>query len=339
MSRVMLVVPEFSEGGVERHVLNLANGLCGLGCWVTVVSAGGALASGLSGAVRRIELPVHKKNLLSIVSCARRLSEEAVGGGIQIVHAHSRVPAWIGWLVRRFTGIKLVCTAHSRYSLNWGLWPLRRADGVICVSRAVRDHLYDWLPGRNAVDVIHNPAPDRVIPWVGSGGRVKRLLYLGRLTPKKGPMVLIEALGSVGGDGWILDVVGDGPYSPELQGRSRALGIGDRVIFHGHRDDAAEWISRCDLFLFPSLDEGMGLSLSEALLAGAPVLASNLAAVREITNCRGLIAPGEKSAWASRIEDFLWQPPEDGGLEITVKLPSGREMAEMVLNFYNGLLS
>ena len=339
MSRVMLILPELSEGGVERHVVSLSNELRALGCWVTVVSAGGQLTAELAEGVGHIEMPAHRKNPLSIVSCARKLADAAVVGGIQIIHAHSRVPAWIGLLMRKFTGIKLACTAHARYSLNYALLPIRKSDGVICVSRSVRDHLYGWLPMRSSVEVIYNPRPDKTEPWTGSSYPVKRLLYLGRLTPKKGPMVLIDALGTIGGTGWVLDVVGDGPLLNDLMRRAGDLGIADKVFFHGRRGDAEKWISRCDLFLFPSFDEGMSLSLIEALAAGAPTLASDISAVREITNGLDLIKPGDSAAWAARIEDYLWRPDGFVGLEMTVKLPSRREMAEMVLNFYEGLLS
>jgi glycosyltransferase involved in cell wall biosynthesis len=339
MSRVMLILPELSEGGVERHVVSLSRELCALGCWVTVVSAGGELVGELAEGVTHIEMPVHRKNLLTIVSCARKLADVAVRGGIQIIHAHSRVPGWIALLVKKLTGIKLVYTAHARYSLNYALLPVRASDGVICVSRSVRDHLYNWLPMRSFVEVIYNPAPDDVIPWTGSDYPVKRLLYLGRLTPKKGPMVLIEALGMIGGPDWVLDVVGEGSMLNDLMSRAGDLGIADRVFFRGRRDNAAEWISRCDLFLFPSFDEGMSLALIEALSAGAPSLASNIPSVREMTNGFGLIEPGDSAAWAARIKDGLLHPARAYGLEIAVSLPSLREMAETVLNFYEGLLS
>ncbi|MDR1482288.1 MAG: glycosyltransferase family 4 protein, partial [Synergistaceae bacterium] len=322
MSRVMLILPELSEGGVERHVVSLSRELSALGCWVTVVSAGGGLVNELADGVKHIEMPVHRKNLLTIASCARKLADIAVRGGIQIIHAHSRVPAWIALMVKKLSGIKLVYTAHARYSLNYALLPLRSSDGVICVSRAVRDHLYNWLPMRSFVEVIYNPAPDDTVSWTGSDYPVKRLLYLGRLTPKKGPMTIIEALGMIGGTDWILDVVGEGSMLNDLMRRANDLGIADKVFFRGRRDDSAKWMSRCDLFLFPSFDEGMSLALIEALTTGAPSLASDIPSVREMTNGFGLIKPGDSEAWATRVKNFLLYPESADGLELAVKLPS-----------------
>ena len=345
----MLVLPELAEGGVERHVLTLARGLAELGFGLLVVSAGGPLASELPQGVRHVEMPVDRKTPLTGVSCARKLAALAVGEDVALIHAHSRVPAWIALLARNMAGLngpKFVFTAHARYSLNYGLLPLRYADGVICVSRAVRDYLAQWLPkppGRAPVEVIYNALPEDVVPWTGSGGDCRHLLYLGRLTPKKGPMTLVEAVSRLGAGGWMLDIVGDGPMRGELKGRVAALGLEDRVLFHGHSDAAVRWVSRCDLFLFPSQDEGMGLSLVEALAAGAPALASDIPAVRELVageggaSPAGLLPPGDVDAWADAIRGFL-----DGSfrpaLKCGIDIPSAREMASQTARLYVKLL-
>jgi glycosyltransferase involved in cell wall biosynthesis len=337
---VMLVLPELEEGGVERHVLSLAGGLSSLGHCVIVVSFGGKLVSRLPECVRHVAMPVHKKNLFTGLACAMRLAKLVKRHSVDVVHAHSRVPAWICCFVKQFSGVKFVCTAHARYSLNYGLRPFRAADGVICVSEAVREYMSDWLP-QGAVRVIYNSLPGEVVPWAGSGDGVKRLLYIGRLTPKKGAMILIEALAKLGVGGWTLDVVGSGPMESEMKSRAVELGLGDRVIFHGYRDDAARWLSRCDLFLFPSLDEGMGLAFAEALSAGAPVIASDLSSVRELVTSGGvgrdsLAPPGDVVAWRNAIARFL-----DVGyvapLSLAVKLPTASEMAAETVSFYDDI--
>ena len=337
MDKIMLVLPELELGGVEKHVLTLARGVARRGCSVIVVSSGGGLVSQLPDSVRHITMPVHKKNPASGLICAARLAALVRSEGITIIHAHSRVPAWIALFARLLSGVPFVYTAHARYSLNNGLWPLRRADGVICVSEAVRSHIKDWLPERAPVEVIYNSMPENVIPWRGGGASAKRLLYLGRLTPKKGPKLLLDALSKVGSLAWTLDIVGDGPMKEELILLSGEYGFDGRVFFHGHRDDPAEWIARCDLFVFPSFDEGMPLSLAEALASGAPVMASDIAAFRELTDGLGLLPPGDIDAWAEALESYL-----DGtasfALKSVVKLPTADEMAETTELFYKKAL-
>ena len=341
--KVMLVLPELAEGGVERHVLTLARGLCELGFGLLVVSAGGPLVSELPQGVRHVEMPVDRKTPLTGVPCARKLAALAVSEDIELIHAHSRVPAWIALLARNMAGLKFVFTAHARYSLNYGLLPLRYADGAICVSQTVRDHLAQWLPKNVPVEVICNALPESVVPWTGSGDERRHLLYLGRLTPKKGPMTLVDAVSRTGADNWVLDIVGDGPMRGELEERVSELDLEDRVIFHGHSDVAARWISKCDLFLFPSQDEGMGLSLAEALAAGAPALASDIPAVRELVASEGgapsagLLPPGDADAWASAIRGFLddtFRP----GLKCGIDIPTAQGMASQTSSLYVKLL-
>ncbi len=341
----MQILPELDEGGVERHVLSLSNGLCAHGHEVVVVSAGGRHVADLTPGVRHIALPVHRKNLFSGVVCASRLASFARRERVNLMHAHSRVPAWIALFARGLCGIPFVVTAHARYSLNVGLRPLKKSDGAICVSRSVRDYLADWLPCGKPVQVIYNAGPEKIIPWEGgSGEEHKRLLYLGRLTSKKGIGALIEALAKVASAHWTLDVVGDGPMRGELEERVRSSGIEGRVFFHGHSDDPAGWIARSDLFLFPSLDEGMGLSLAEALYAGAPVLASDLPAVRELTcleeknptPCEALLPAGDERAWTCALDRFL-RGEALSPLSLATKLPTSDELAELTEKFYKNL--
>jgi glycosyltransferase involved in cell wall biosynthesis len=130
---------------------------------------------------------------------------------------------------------------------------------------------------------------------------------LGRLTRKKGLQVVLKTLGDFRQKDWILDVVGDGPFRPDLENMSLGLGIAGKVRFHGFRDDTEEWMKRCDCFLFPSLDEGMGLTLMQAVSMGVPTLASDLPPVRELTTDGGqsLVPAGDKKAWKHRIGDVL----------------------------------
>lgn len=336
---VMLLVPALEEGGVERHVVSLASGLSKDGHAVWVVSSGGAMAERLPKGVRHVTMPVHRKNPLAGMRCALRIARLARAHDIRTLHAHSRVPAWICLLARPLSGARFVFTAHARYSLNLGLWPLSRADGVICVSGAVKEHLAGRLPRSAPVEVIYNALTDDVPPWKGgtpSGEGARRLLYLGRLAPKKGPMVLLEALALLrraGETGWRLDVVGEGPMRGELERRAGETDLSGMVRFHGHSDEGGKWMARCDLFCFPSLDEGMGLALLEALASGVPTLASKLPAVQEIVSGTGLLPPGDARAWAEAIGRYLRKEAVPK-LAPSITLPSPNEMARAVERFY-----
>jgi glycosyltransferase involved in cell wall biosynthesis len=235
------------------------------------------------------------------------------------------------------THIPFVCTAHSRYSLNYGLLPYRQTCGVVCVSETVQDYLSSWLPPNAPVRVIHNALPRQSKPWRG-GNEKKRLLYLGRLTEKKGPMFLIESLAEVSQKNWVLDVVGDGPLRGELEARAETLGLREHISFHGYRNDAASWIASCDLFLFPSKDEGMGLSLVEALASGAPALSSDLPAVREIAYGDGMLPSDDKAAWRDAIERVISGATRPT-LALKISLPDETEMARRTTALYREVLA
>jgi glycosyltransferase involved in cell wall biosynthesis len=154
--------------------------------------------------------------------------------------------------------------------------------------------------------VVYNGLLPTGLKWQGSlKDNPFKFLFVGRLSPKKGLQVALKALSDVRGE-WILDVVGDGPMRAELELLSRKLNLDDKVCFWGFRDDADEWLARCSCFLFPSLEEGMGMTLMRAMQMGVPVLASDLPPVRELClNPETLLTPGDEESWRKGIEDML----------------------------------
>ena len=335
--KVIMLLPEFEEGGVERHVLWLSTCLEEEGHEVLLATAGGKLESSLPPGVRVLRLPVHRKNPLAAFYSAVRLAALARHENADLFHAHSRVPAWIARWAGAFSGKPWIVTAHDRYRRNAAIAPFRRADGAICVSEAVRTHLEGFLPDRNVV--IKNGIPDPPARWrPREGGPGGRLLFVGRLTKRKGLHVALSALAELKEHAWSLDVVGDGPQRSELESQALALGIEDRVRFHGFRDDVADWMADKDCLLFPSFDEGMPLTLMQAIRVGLPVLASKIAPVAELVEDESrLIPPGDTAAWKEVLLEVLdgrkAPPVYDPGL-----VPSDARMSREVLGFYGKTL-
>lgn len=344
--RILHILPELEEGGVERLIPVYAKHQLARGHAVTVVSHGGRLVSTLPEGTTHLQMPVHKKNPLIILGCAARVAALAKKEKIDIVHAHSRMPAWVAYFAKKFAPkIKFIYSAHARFStLNYGAKAIGRADGAICVSHSVETHLKTWLPPTAPVRVIYNAPPGRVIPWQGSGDAVdKHLLFVGRISDKKDPLTIVEALALSRNTHWVLDVLGDGPAMPMLKARIRELGLEDKIRLHGFSNDVPAFIEKCDLFLFPSLDEeGLPLTLIEVLSAGAPVIASDISATRELTQKKGsasdeLLPVGDVERWHQAIESFL-----DGtsipALKLQVKLPTPEKMVEQMTDFYREIL-
>ena len=326
--RILHIVPEFEEGGVERYVLQLVAEQIVHGHQVFLATAGGKLEAQLPQEVHVLHLPVHRKNLITGLYCTFQLALKHRQW--DILHAHSRVPAWIAWWTSALTKIPWIMTAHAIYSLNAGIAPLKHASGVICVSDAVKQHLAGYLPVR-AVTVF-NGAQKPSLLWEGKGfPENPRFLFVGRLTRLKGLDIALRALGGLKEYEWTLDVIGDGPQRAELESLTTELGLQERVTFHGFRDDVVMWMSRSACLLFPSYKEGVGLVVLEALNAGLPVLASDLEPLRPLAN-GSLIRPGDVDAWHEAIEKIL--EGGDASPFSVEKLITFEETANQIESFY-----
>lgn len=337
--KIFQILPEMHEGGVERHVLWLSNELAAMGHDVTVVSAGGKLEGDLKG-VKTTRLPVHLKNPVTALYSALAIAWAAKREKADIIHAHSRVPAWIAWWASRLAGKPFIITAHAVYRLNWALVPFSRANLIICVSETVRAHLLKKINNR-AVTIFNGLGPVNAV-WNESSraNDEVRFLFVGRLTRKKGLHLVIEALSQMLERNWILDVVGDGPEREELEEQAKKLCMSDRVFFHGFRDDTDEWMLRCSCFLFPSTEEGMGLTLMRAVQMGVPVLASDIPAARELlaNQASSLISP-TVSDWKKAMSSVV---EENDTYQHVIfskeKIITINEMAKLVMCYYGSVL-
>ncbi|MBQ3403014.1 MAG: glycosyltransferase family 4 protein [Synergistaceae bacterium] len=303
--KILYIIPGFDEGGAEVHVLNLIREMSALGHEITLISSGGRLERELPESVNLLHMPAQSKNPLTVILCALRISRLSKKYNWDIIHAHSRVPAWISWLVSRLTGIKWLFTAHALYSLNYGIAPFNHSDGAICISEAVMNHLQGHLPANTAIipnGIIPPKLRHKDFPHDG----ITKFLAVGRLTHLKGLDVALKALAELKGYDWTLDVLGEGHERRELEGLSRSLGIDGRVNFLGDKDrpEVEEYMAASSCLLFPSYSEGMGLVVLEALSIGLPVIASDLEALRGIAGGE-LVPAGDVGAWREAVREFI----------------------------------
>jgi glycosyltransferase involved in cell wall biosynthesis len=106
----------------------------------------------------------------------------------------------------------------------------------------------------------------------------------------------------------MLVLAGAGPELGPLRAEARALGVEERTVFLGHRSDVAELLACCDMFVLPSLNEGLPLSVLEAMAACRPVVATNVGGTREaiIDGVNGLLVPpADPASLATAINRFL----------------------------------
>ena len=308
--KVLHLLPELEEGGVERHVLRLAREQRCRGLDAGVASAGGRLEAELTASgVPHLRLPLRQKNPLTGALAALRLARICRAEGWNLLHAHSRVPAWIAWWTSSLCGVPWVVTCHARYSLNAGLTPYRHAAGALCVSATVEQALAGRLPALSRVVWTGLESPGVPRPASRRPGPL-RWLFVGRLTRVKGPDLLLRAVAALPREGWTLALAGDGPLRGELETFVREEGLEDRVAFLGFRDDVEVLTAEADLLVVPSRDEGMGLAAAEGAAAGCPLLLADLPAFRElfVPPPDLFVPPRDLRAWTEALGRILRSP-------------------------------
>ena len=138
-----------------------------------------------------------------------------------------------------------------------------------------------------------------------------RLACIGRLVPEKGHDVLLRALALLrdAGTPVTLQIVGDGPRREALVALAEKLGIADAVTLSGRlpREGLLHALRQADVFVMPSLREGFGVALVEAMATGLPVVATRSGGPEEIVRLSDgvLVAPGDAEALAAGIREVI----------------------------------
>lgn len=232
-------------------------------------------------------------------------------------------------------------------------------DNYIAVSFDVARQLKEIISSENKVKVVHNGimlgnyshgannTPDRD---VYSSVKMNRnnfpiVLTVARLEKQKGHTYLLKAASDIPGTLFVF--VGDGPERANLENETRELSLTDRVIFLGNRNDIPALLRGCDLFVLPSLFEGLPLSIMEAMAAGKPVIASDIGGVDElVTNGKtGYLAPpGDPTALAAAIKKIVSNPQlsqkiASAGKTLVFSEFSADQMLKGITEIYNDNLS
>ena len=326
---ILFITNHLNIGGITSYVLTLARGLKARGHKVYIASSGGSLLPEfMQEGIIYIPIPIRTKSEASpkILASLFKLKKAIPQNKIDILHSHSRTTQVLGCLLSRKTGIPHISTCHGFFKKRWSrkIFPCW-GKKVIAISEQVRDHLRDdFKVEENSIRLIHNGIDTEKFKAQSEErkAQIKDNLGLGdgpvvgivaRLSDVKGHKYLIEAMNMVlkKEPGAQLLMVGEGREKKELVSLVQSLGMEKNVFFVSSVNDTKDLISIMDLFVMPSLKEGLGLSLMEAKASGLAVIGSDVGGIRSLiqNNSNGLLVrAADTAALSCAILELLQDP-------------------------------
>jgi glycosyltransferase involved in cell wall biosynthesis len=219
---------------------------------------------------------------------------------------------------------------------------LARADRVIATSAATAELLAaDFAVPADRITVAEPGTEPK--PRAGGTGRPIEILAVGALSPRKNYEALVATLEGLGDLDWHLTIAGALDRSPEtarvLREAIAASGLGERITLRGQVDDRdlARLYGRADVFVSPSLFEGYGMALADAMAHGLPVVASMGGAPgATVPDGAGLkVRPGDNAGFQNAIRRVISDPAlrqslADASWEAGQRLPRWRDTAARV---------
>jgi glycosyltransferase involved in cell wall biosynthesis len=326
---ILYITNHLNIGGITSYVLSLASGLKKRGHNVYLASGGGQLLPRFTEAgIIYIPVPLKTKQELSpkIIISKVKLSGAIKRYDIDIVHSNSRTTQVLGCLLSRAAGIPHISTCHGFFKKRffrrvfpcWG-------KKVIAISAQVKEHLIrDFGVAEKDIFVIHNGIDaDKFRPRdERSRSEFRKRLGLSagpvigivaRLSDVKGHVYLIEAMREVldaNKEAQLL-IVGEGRMKEKLVKLAGELKIVNSIFFIPEVEDTRGVLSTMDLFVMPSLKEGLGLALMEAMAAGLAVVASNIGGIKSLIKDDEsglLVEPADVRGLSAAITELLRNP-------------------------------
>lgn len=316
--KIVQLLPSLDVGGMERLAVDLARQQKADGHQPSIYCT--SHLGEFSHEAKAANVPVHSFGKTTgfsfrlISDLASRLCVDRP----DILHAHNALVLHYAVAAARLARVPVVVNTRHGGNNNWDphcerIWrrAVRWIDSLVFVSEGVREFYVtrDRLSTRNT-SVIYNgidlekftshPArPTAALPTFRIGS-------VGRLVPAKDHVTLIRSFAMVSAamPEAELHILGDGPCREAISRAAESLGIANRVFLHGASLDVPGFLSTLDLFVLSSIDEGLPISLMEALAAGLPVVSTRLPGLTELAPenvIAGYCTPGQPESFAEQI--------------------------------------
>ncbi len=303
--KIVQVIPELNEGGVERGVVELNREYVKLGIESYIISNGGKLVNQIvQDGGNHIIFDVCSKNIFTAFSRIRGLKKILKDLKPDIIHVRSRVPAWLVFFANKSLNIKVVSTVHGFNSVGFYSSIMQKADAVICVSNSIKEYIQKhYNTPENKITVIprgidlelFNPKnidndfienfkkefdlKNKFI--ISSVGRVTQLkdyetfIKAILIVKKEIPNVKALIVGGVRSD--------KEDYLNSLKNLIKELNLEDNIIFTGSQSKIEQIYALSDVVISSSKKpESFGRAVAEAICMNKPVIATNHGGVKDI---------------------------------------------------------
>ncbi|MDD5406926.1 MAG: glycosyltransferase family 4 protein [Sulfurovaceae bacterium] len=303
--RIVQLLPELNEGGVERGTVELNREFVKLGHESIIISCGGKLVSQIElDGGEHVKFDVCLKNPFTAIFRVYRLRKLLRELKPDVVHVRSRVPAWLIYFAKRGLGLKVVSTVHGFNSVNFYSSVMTKADAVICVSGSIKEYIqkhYSTLEEKITV-ISRGIDLDKFNPQNIDHEFISKFIKqynlennfiittVGRITQLKDIETFIKAIAITKETipnikGLIIGGIHKDKqnYFDSLKQLIRELKLENEIVFTGSQSNVAEIYTLSDVIVSASKKpESFGRSVAEAIAMNTPVIATNHGGVKDI---------------------------------------------------------
>lgn len=318
---ILFIANHLNVGGISSYLFTLAGGLKQRGHNIYLASSGGELAEKfISSGITHISVPLTTKKEASpkIIFSFLKLKRHAKKLNIDLIHSNSRTTQVLGNLLSRALAVPHIFTCHGffRPKLSRRLFPCW-GQAVIAISQEVKEHLiFDFKLDEKRISVINNGIDTAGFGDFTERDKLRRQLgiddsplvgIIARLSDVKGHIYLIRAMQQVVkvNPSSKLLIIGEGKMKGLLVKEADSLGLKDNVLFVPETKGTQGALAAMDVFVMPSLQEGLGLALMEAMAQGLAVIGSRVGGIKT------LIRDG--------VNGLLVEPADAGGLAAAIQ--------------------
>lgn len=350
MRILMISVARMDRGGIESYLMSLIRQFDHKDCHVDFVvhrQESGCYENEIKGWGSNIyRLPRLRKHPFKYI---RQLYQLIKNGNYDIVHRHATASVmWIDLAIAKLAGVE-VRIAHS-HSTSWNhkcihklfipLLNYYATDRFACSNKAG-----EWMYGKKAFTIMKNAVNikkfsfektirDKYRKDLGIEEK-KVVLHVARFTSEKNHEWVIRLISKIEEKNIVFCFVGDGPLRDSIQEKVMELGLNDRTLFLGQRNDVNNIMMACDCFILPSLFEGLPVTVIEAQCTGLNCIVSDNV-TKEVDLGMVSFLPLNESDWVNLIHKFDLDEHirENGILNIVKNGYSTEYTSKVMLGYY-----